>query len=101
MSFCGKPGLSLQKGRSSFRIRLVHFVNEEPPFFKSELMGSPVYAKNLKKRASSFLACFISKRCDYSIAMRNTASGIRHRWAFFTRVRATLLPSLVSRHRVR
>ncbi len=28
------------KGRSSIRIRLVLFVNEEPPYFKTELMGS-------------------------------------------------------------
>ncbi len=30
------------------RIRLVLFVNEEPPFFKTELMGSLVYARQLK-----------------------------------------------------
>ncbi|HKH82783.1 MAG TPA: M28 family peptidase [Gemmatimonadales bacterium] len=36
------------RGRSSIRIRLVLFVNEEPPYFKSELMGSLVYAKRLK-----------------------------------------------------
>ena len=32
------------RGRSSLRIRLVLFVNEEPPYFKTELMGSLVYA---------------------------------------------------------
>ena len=37
------------QGSSSFRIRLVLFVNEEPPFFKSELMGSLVYARRLKE----------------------------------------------------
>ncbi|HLM42183.1 MAG TPA: M28 family peptidase [Microvirga sp.] len=36
------------RARSSLRIRLVLFVNEEPPFFKTELMGSLVYARRLK-----------------------------------------------------
>jgi hypothetical protein len=36
------------RGRASTRIRLVLFVNEEPPFFKTELMGSLVYARRLK-----------------------------------------------------
>lgn len=35
-------------GRSRLRIRLVLFVNEEPPFFKTEAMGSLVYARALK-----------------------------------------------------
>jgi hypothetical protein len=34
--------------RATMRIRLVLFVNEEPPFFKTELMGSFVYARQLK-----------------------------------------------------
>jgi Zn-dependent M28 family amino/carboxypeptidase len=36
------------RGEASLRIRLVLFVNEEPPFFKTELMGSLVYARRLK-----------------------------------------------------
>jgi len=35
-------------GRSKLRVRLVLFVNEEPPFFKTEAMGSRVYARALK-----------------------------------------------------
>ncbi|HMJ93361.1 MAG TPA: M28 family peptidase [Allosphingosinicella sp.] len=35
-------------GKSNLRIRLVLFVNEEPPFFKTEQMGSLVYARRLK-----------------------------------------------------
>jgi hypothetical protein len=35
-------------GRSALRLRLVFFVNEEPPFFKTERMGSLVYARALK-----------------------------------------------------
>jgi hypothetical protein len=36
------------RGKASLRIRLALFVNEEPPFFKTELMGSLVYARRLK-----------------------------------------------------
>jgi Zn-dependent M28 family amino/carboxypeptidase len=35
------------RGKASLRIRLVLFVNEEPPFFKTEQMGSLVYARRL------------------------------------------------------
>ena len=35
-------------GKTQLRIRFVLFVNEEPPFFKTEQMGSLVYAKRLK-----------------------------------------------------
>ena len=40
------------RGRSRLRIRLVLFVNEEPPFFKTEQMGSLVYARRLAGSAS-------------------------------------------------
>jgi hypothetical protein len=36
------------RGTGSLRIRFVLFVNEEPPFFKTESMGSLVYARRLK-----------------------------------------------------
>jgi Zn-dependent M28 family amino/carboxypeptidase len=35
------------RGEAALRVRLALFVNEEPPFFKTELMGSLVYAKRL------------------------------------------------------
>jgi Zn-dependent M28 family amino/carboxypeptidase len=35
------------RGRAALRIRLVLFVNEEPPFFKTDAMGSLVYARRL------------------------------------------------------
>lgn len=35
------------RGKARFRIRLALFVNEEPPFFKTERMGSLVYARQL------------------------------------------------------
>ncbi|HEX5181579.1 MAG TPA: M28 family peptidase [Allosphingosinicella sp.] len=37
------------RNRSALRIRLVLFVNEEPPFFKTGSMGSLVYARALKR----------------------------------------------------
>ena len=36
------------RGNGSLRIRFALFVNEEPPFFKTESMGSLVYARRLK-----------------------------------------------------
>jgi hypothetical protein len=35
------------RGRSALRLRFVLFVNEEPPFFKTDRMGSLVYARRL------------------------------------------------------
>src|SRR3954466_12200629 len=46
------------RGKSSIRIRLVLFVNEEPPYFKTELMGSLVYAKRLKQSGEPVLGMF-------------------------------------------
>ncbi len=37
------------RGKSAKRIRLVLFVNEEPPYFKGRHMGSLVYAERLKR----------------------------------------------------
>jgi Zn-dependent M28 family amino/carboxypeptidase len=37
------------------RIRLALFVNEEPPYFQTELMGSLVYAKRLKQSGEPVL----------------------------------------------
>jgi hypothetical protein len=41
------------RGRAAMRIRLVLFVNEEPPYFRTELMGSLVYARRLKRSGES------------------------------------------------
>jgi hypothetical protein len=41
-------GLAPLRGRSRLRLRLVLFVNEEPPFFKTEAMGSLVFARALR-----------------------------------------------------
>ncbi|HEX2136094.1 MAG TPA: M28 family peptidase [Microvirga sp.] len=43
------------RGRASLRIRLVLFVNEEPPFFKTQFMGSLVYARRLKQSGEPVL----------------------------------------------
>jgi hypothetical protein len=43
------------RDRSAQRIRLVLFVNEEPPYFKSDLMGSLVYARRLKQSGEPVL----------------------------------------------
>jgi hypothetical protein len=37
------------RGRAAVRLRLVFFVNEEPPFFKTGKMGSLVYARALAR----------------------------------------------------
>jgi hypothetical protein len=42
--------LSDVRRKSALRLRLVLFVNEEPPYFKSDAMGSFVYAKEMKRR---------------------------------------------------
>ncbi len=46
------------RGTSSLRIRLVLFVNEEPPYFKTEFMGSLVYAKRLKASGEPVMGMF-------------------------------------------
>jgi Zn-dependent M28 family amino/carboxypeptidase len=50
--------LSDLRGRSTIRIRLALFVNEEPPYFKTELMGSLVYARRLKASGEPVLGMF-------------------------------------------
>jgi hypothetical protein len=42
-------GLAPLRGRSRLRLRLVLFVNEEPPFFKTDAMGSLVFARALRR----------------------------------------------------
>jgi Zn-dependent M28 family amino/carboxypeptidase len=50
--------LSDLRGRSALSIRLVLFVNEEPPYFKTEYMGSLVYARRLKGSGDAVLGMF-------------------------------------------
>jgi Zn-dependent M28 family amino/carboxypeptidase len=46
------------QGRSGKRIRLVLFVNEEPPYFKTEDMGSLRYARALATRKERVIAMY-------------------------------------------
>ena len=39
-------------------VRLVAFVNEEPPFFRTDLMGSRVYARRCRERDENVVAMF-------------------------------------------
>ncbi|MHC4392872.1 MAG: M28 family peptidase, partial [Planctomycetota bacterium] len=52
--FAGKP--------RRHTIRFVFFVNEEPPFFQTELMGSWVYARHCKARGDDVIA-MLSLEC--------------------------------------
>jgi hypothetical protein len=45
-------------GKSSKRLRLVLFVNEEPPYFKTEAMGSLQYARALAARGERVVAMY-------------------------------------------
>ena len=45
-------------GRSGRRIRLVLFVNEEPPYFRTEAMGSLQYARALAARKERVVAMY-------------------------------------------
>ena len=46
------------KGKSGKRIRLVLFVNEEPPYFRTEAMGSLHYARALAARNERVVAMY-------------------------------------------
>jgi len=46
-------------------LRFVAFANEEPPFFKSEQMGSRVYARRLKARGENIVAMFSLETIGY------------------------------------
>ncbi len=53
------------RGKSSLRIRLVFFVNEEPPYFRTERMGSLVYARRLKRSNEPVLGMFSLETLGY------------------------------------
>ena len=46
-------------------VRLVMFVNEEPPFFQTESMGSLVYARLCTKRGDNVVAMFTPETIGY------------------------------------
>jgi Zn-dependent M28 family amino/carboxypeptidase len=49
-------GRLLKKTKPERTVRLVAFVNEEPPWFQTEEMGSLVYARRAKKRGERIVA---------------------------------------------
>jgi len=66
-------------GAASRRIRLVLFVNEEPPYFKSEDMGSLHYARALAERGERVVAMYSLE----TIGFYSSAPGSqRYPWPF-------------------
>lgn len=57
--------LSDLRYRSGLRIRLVFFANEEPPWFKTDQMGSLVYAKRLKASGESVVGMISLETIGY------------------------------------
>jgi hypothetical protein len=53
------------RGKAKFRIRLVFFVNEEPPFFQTDRMGSLVYARALRASGEKLTAMFSLETLGY------------------------------------
>jgi Zn-dependent M28 family amino/carboxypeptidase len=65
----------LLKGQPLARtIRYVAFVNEEPPFFKSDQMGSVVYARRCKERDEKIIAMLTPETIGYY----SDAKGSQH-----------------------
>jgi Peptidase family M28 len=64
--------LSDLRGRSSLRIRLVLFVNEEPPWFKTGQMGSDVYARALKRSGEPLLGMMSLETLGFYSDRRNS-----------------------------
>jgi hypothetical protein len=57
--------LASLRGRSALRLRFVLFVNEEPPFFKTEEMGSLVYARRLAATGEAILGMISLETLGY------------------------------------
>lgn len=60
------------QGKSRFRIRLVLFVNEEPPYFKTERMGSLVYARRLKRSGERIMGMMSLETIGYYSERENS-----------------------------
>jgi Zn-dependent M28 family amino/carboxypeptidase len=56
---------SLAGSRPSRTVRFVFFVNEEPPFFKTDLMGSLVYARQARQRGDQIKAMLSLETIGY------------------------------------
>ncbi|MGH7801815.1 MAG: M28 family peptidase [Thermodesulfobacteriota bacterium] len=55
----------LKGGNLQLTVRFVAFVNEEPPFFQTENMGSLVYARRASKRGEKIVAMFSIETIGY------------------------------------
>jgi hypothetical protein len=53
------------RGKAALRLRLVLFVNEEPPWFQTPLMGSVVYAAHLKRSGEPVLGMISLETIGY------------------------------------
>jgi hypothetical protein len=62
------------KGNAQKRIRLVLFVNEEPPYFKTANMGSLHYARTLAARGERVVAMY----CLETIGFYSDSAGSQH-----------------------
>ncbi len=56
---------SMSDKQTDYSIKFIAFVNEEPPFFKSEDMGSRVYARAAKARKEDIKAVLILEAIGY------------------------------------
>lgn len=56
---------ALKDSRPARTLRFVAFANEEPPFFKSEAMGSRVYARDARARGDAIVAMFSLETIGY------------------------------------
>lgn len=56
---------SIQNKKTARSVKFIAFVNEEPPFFKTEDMGSLVYAKAAKARKEDIKAALILECIGY------------------------------------
>lgn len=55
----------LRDSKPARTLRFVAFVNEEPPFFKSEAMGSRRYARRARERGENIVAMFSLETIGY------------------------------------
>ena len=63
-----------ERSKPERTIRLVAFVNEEPPYFRTELMGSRVYARRARERGERITAMI----CLESIGYFDVRPGSQH-----------------------
>ncbi|MBU0467625.1 MAG: M28 family peptidase [Candidatus Omnitrophica bacterium] len=65
-------GRLLKEEKLSKRIRFIAFVNEEPPFFMTDNMGSRVYTRQLKDKKENIKAAIILEMIGYYSEEKNS-----------------------------